>query len=269
MAPVVSDLVLYAGPAIVDARFKSIPWRRPTSIVLVPGTGSDYFQGVAGSMRDADGRILPNLVKRYTGQPLEAWDSVALASFSAGWGLLNEVAKIPADVDRIVGMTMLDSAFGGSLQGFRSLAGRAASKGDKVVVFTNTNNSANAALGILRTGRQTVEEIMLGAQADTGVALQQLSPRPPMPTPSGGVVGAGSLVWYDYVKPGSAMNTGNDLTHEQHNYLAAQAWEAYLVPALAGEVPTSGPKLADKIGMALIGVAVGVGIYMWSQKWES
>lgn len=261
------DLILFAGPAILRAAdMAAIPWTNPTVCKMISGTGSDTFQAIAGSMRDGQGRILPNLVKTYAGGTLDDWGGIALASFSAGWGLLNEVAKIPADVDRIVGMTAHDSAFGGSLQGYRSLADRAASRADKVLVFTNTNNSANAAMGILRTGRETVQEVMLGAQTDTGIPLQQLSPRPPMPTPSGGVWGAGSLVWYDYVKPGSPANTGNDLTHEEHNYLAPKVWEAYLVPAFAGSIPGTGPKLLDTIGMALLAVSVLAGLYLWSQR---
>lgn len=252
------DLVLFAGPVVVDKTFSAIPWRRPTVTRLVAGAGSDYFKTLAAQLKDRDGRILPNLVSRYAGGTIDDYEGIALSSFSAGWGLLNEVAKIPADVNRLTGFVMVDSAFGYKLEGFRQLAGRAAMKADKVVFFSNTNNSANAALGILRTGRETVQEIITGMQEDTGKDLEKLSPRFPMPTPSGGVWGAGSLVWYDYVKPGAAANTGNDLTHEQHNYLAAKAWEAYLVPAFSGSVPQvhEGPS-SPLVVYALLMLAVG------------
>lgn len=255
------DLVLFAGPVVVDKTFSAIPWRNPTIVRQVTGSGSDYFKTLAGQLRGQDGRILPNLVSRYAGGTIDDYGGIALSSFSAGWGLLNEVAKIPADVNRLTGFLMMDSAFGYKLEGFRQLAGRAAMKSDKLVFFSNTNNSANPALGILRTGKETVKEIMDGMQADTGRDLVKLSPRFPMPTPSGGVWGAGSLVWYDYVKPGAPANTGNDLTHEQHNYLAAKAWEAYLAPAFAGETADvsagpSSPMVVYALLMAVLGGAL-------------
>jgi hypothetical protein len=264
-----TDLILFAGPAILrDSDMKAIPWKNPTVCKMVSGTGSDFFQGIAANMRGADGRILPNLVRTYSGQPMEAWGGIALASFSAGWGLLNEVAKIDADVDRLTGMTMHDSAFGGGIEGYPKLMARAVLKGDKVCVFTNTNNSANAALNILRTARETMVEMVGKVEAQTGVKLAVVQPKPPMPTPSGGVHAAGSLAWYDYVKPGSPMNSGNDFTHEEHNYLAPKVWTAYLVPAFGGSIPEAGGSLdwQSALGIGLGVAAVAGGVYWYSRR---
>lgn len=254
-----TDLILFAGPAILrSSDMAAIPWKNPTVCKMVSGTGSDFFKSLAGELRGADGRILPNLVKRFAGGKLEDWGGIALASFSAGWGLLNEVAKIEADVDRLTGFTMHDSAFGGGLEGYPKLIRRAILKGDKVAVFTNTNNSANAALGILKTARETMVELAKQGEVETGVTLQKVEPKPPMPPASGGVWAAGSFAWYDYVKPGSPMNTGNDFTHEEHNYLAPKVWTAYLVPAFAGSVPSSGGgglSMGTVVGVSLLAAA--------------
>jgi hypothetical protein len=281
-----SDLVIFAGPVVVSNAFKQVPWRRPTTVVAIPGTGSDFFHNIAMSVKTQDGRVLPGLVRKYTGKDLDAWDNIALASFSAGWGLLNEVAKHPLDQDRIVGMTMHDSAFGSNLEGFPKLAQRAATAGDKVMVFTNTNNSANWAMGIKKTARETMVDI---AHAVQKVApLQLVEPAANLPVPSGGVYNAGSFYWYDYVKPGAPANTGNDYwdcnlgesacnsqAHSAHHYLAPRIWTAYLVPALAGEsLSSSGmssmlSSAAGSIVSAAKWLAIPaalVAAYWWSKK---
>jgi hypothetical protein len=252
-----ADLVLFAGPAIADARFNSIPWTRPTSVVVVPCLGADC---ATVAPRGTDGRILPALVQKVTGKPIESWDRILLAAFSAGGRLLNEIAQVPADLERVVGLTLHDATFGEVLPGLRAAAGQAL-LGKKLFVATNTNNSSPITS---LTARQSIERLVLGAQADTGVALQVLSARPPMPAPSGGVSGAGALAWYDYVKPGAASNTGNDLEHVDHNYLAAKVWEAYAVSALAGSLPSSSGGWQTTVGVGM--VALAVWLYFHSRR---
>lgn len=241
--------MLFAGPAIADARFNAIPWTRPTTVVVVPCLGADC---ATVAPRGSDGRILPALVQKATGKPLDAWESILLSAFSAGGRLLNEIAQVPADLDRVVGLTLHDASFGESLAGQRGAAAQAL-LGRKLFVATNTNNGSPLTP---LTARQSIERVVLGAQADTGVALQALSARPPMPAPSGGVTGAGALAWYDYVKPGASPNSGNDLEHVDHNYLAAKVWEAYAVPALAGTLPmASSGGWSATLGLGMLALA--------------
>lgn len=229
-------MVVFAGPVVLKPAFENIEWDRPTKVVPIPMAGSSAFQGLAMSLK-RHGRILPTLLERYVQMSRDEIDKLALCSYSAGWGLLNEVFQIDEDRAGVDACVLNDSAFGGPLRGHELFAADAI-RNRKMMVVTNTNNAANANLGIMKTARETVEEMLGGAQELSGAlfGFSKARARAPLTQPSGGAWRLGRCVWLDYVSPGSQSNTGNDYTHAEHHDLAAPTWEAYLAPYFAGRI---------------------------------
>jgi len=230
------DVVVYAGPVILKPEFQAIQWARETKVVPIPMAGSSTFQRLAGSLKH-DGRILPALLDRYVGLQRDQIGKLALCSYSAGWGLLNEVFQIDADRAEVDACVLNDSAFGGPLRGHELFAVDAINN-RKLMIVTNTNNAANVKLGIVKTARDTVTEMLDNAVADSGALFdfQRTKARPPLTQPSGGAWRLGKCVWLDYVEPGAPDNRGNDYTHGEHHDLAAPTWQAYLAPYFAGRL---------------------------------
>ena len=264
------DLVIFAGPVIVKPSFKQIPWRRPTTIIPIVGSGSTFFANLASQLRDSNGRVLPGLLRRYAGVERSQVDKVAMCSFSAGWGLLNSMFRNEADRREVNACVLSDSAFGAGLHGHAAYAADAI-LGRCLTVATTTNNSANPQLGIMRTARQTWREIQEEAIEASGCHCQPNArkAREPMPAPSGGVWNTGSLLyWYDYVVPGSPDNQGDDFTHVQHHDMAALAWTAYLAPYFNGEGMGEGliPSWKAAVGVGIAATGLGVGYYLYRTR---
>lgn len=257
------DLVIFAGPVIVKPAFREIPWRRPTEIVEVAGpSNTTLFSGLADSLRDSSGRVLPGLLRRYAHVERSEVDHLALCAWSAGWALLNRIFQVEADRREIDACVLSDAAFGTGLHGHALMAADAI-LGRCLMVATTTNNSANPALGIMKTGRETWLEINQEAielAGGRGLRMRPARAESPLTPPSGGVWRTGSrLYWYDYTAPGSPRGTGNDYSHLEHHDMAPAAWTAYLVPDFAG------PSRLVLIGAALAGagIATGLGIYFY------
>lgn len=250
------DVVIYAGPVVLKRAFQEIEWDRPTRLVEVQGAGSSNFQSMAYSLRSSE-RILPQLLRKYVGMDRSEIGKLALCSYSAGWGLLNEVFRIDADRDEVDAAVLSDSAFGGPLLGMEAMAADAM-RGRQLMVVTNTNNAANWAAGIHKTARETVVEMMTGARelANVGRDFRGVTVREPLTQPSGGAWKIGQCYWLDYVAPGSPPGSGNDYTHGEHHDLAAPTWEAYLVPYLGGRLGFPwGPVIAGSLVAAASGYA--------------
>jgi len=253
------DLVLFAGPVILRDSFKRIDWHgRDVRIVPLVHEDSSYWSARAEQLRDAQGRILPNLVRQYAGVELAQVDQIALAAYSAGHGLLNKVAAVPADRERLSALLLHDATFSGwsdpPKAGYVAF-GLDAIRGERLMVSTASNSGGTGYL----TGRKSWLLVWDALQRATGRAPHSLAPRSPVPPPSGGwwQLG-GNLFWGDYVVPGSADNTGNDFTHGQHNDLAAAVWQAYLAPWL------SRPRWLGPV--LLGGAAAALGVAAWRQR---
>jgi hypothetical protein len=236
------DVVVYAGPVILKPEFQAIQWDRETMVVPIPMAGSSAFQALALQLKQG-GRILPALLAKYVKRSRDQIDKLALCSYSAGWGLLNEVFQIDEDRAEVDACVLSDSAFGGPLHGHAKFAADAIDN-KKLMVITNTNNAANAKLGIMKTARHTVTEFLDEAQeiARPLFDFGSTRVRAPLTQPSGGAWRLGRCFWLDYVVPDSPDNQGNDYTHAEHHDLAAPTWEAYLVPFFGGRLffPTWG-----------------------------
>lgn len=249
-----ADLVLFAGPVIVTREFRQINWfGRDVHIVPVEGTGSAHFSVLASSLRDAQGRMLPGLLRKYTPRGVAHIDKVALAAYSAGWGLLDKVAENAEDRARLSALMLSDACFGGSKNGYEAFATEAA-RGDKLMVVS----TAHTTPGTYPSGRESWLMVWDEVQRRTGKHPRSVSPHSPAPPASGGWRSMGELYWGDYTQPGSKRNEGNDFTHEGHHYLAPELWQAYLAPYLAGK---GVPWLHVGLGVAA-GVAAGAGIWV-------
>jgi hypothetical protein len=253
------DLVIFAGPVIVRPEFKAIPWKRPTEIVPIVGSGSSYFGSLGSQLRDSDGRVIPRLLRNYAGVDRSEVDRLALCAWSAGWGLLNQAFKDERDRRDVDACIASDAAFGTGLTGYESYAADAIN-GDALMVATTTNNSANPSLGIMKTARETWVETQQNAigLSGCGCSPREVGPRDPMPPASGGVWKTGrALYWYDYVVPGSATGHGNDFSHAEHHDLAVEAWTAYLV-----DYPSALP-WSKIVGGLLAAAGIGTAAYIW------
>jgi len=244
---VVADVVLFAGPVIVTDEFRQIDWYgRDVRICPIVGAGSTHFVNLAMNSRDADGRMLPSLLRRYA-KGIEP-EKVALAAYSAGWGLLDQVTRNDEDRARISALMLSDACFGGGKSGYKKFAPEAA-LGDKLMVVS----TAHTTPGTYPSGRESWSMVWDYVQETTGKRPHEVTPREPAPKASGGWWNMGDLYWGDYTVPGSPRNQGNDYTHEGHHYLAPELWQAYLAPYLAG---MGIPWLHVGLGVAT-GVAVG------------
>jgi hypothetical protein len=247
------DLVFFAGPVIVGSAFQQIDWfGRQVQIVPIPGAGSAYFSDLAEQLRDPNGRILPRLMATYAPHA-RGVDHVALAAYSAGHGLLNKITDVEADRKAVSAVLLHDATFSGAgdppKRGYVKF-GVDAARGSKLMVSTTTHITPGGYL----SGRDSWVPIWNAVQQETGRAAKLVSPEPPTPPASGGWWSIGArLYWGDYVQPGSAVNTGNDLTHVQHHDLAPAIWQAYLAPWFRG--PSLGIYIA---GGALAALAVSL-----------
>jgi hypothetical protein len=248
-------LILWCGPVVLTDEFRSIDWYgRDVRIVTIAGAGSGYFAGLGNQFKDAEGRILPALLRRYTPRDVKQLDKVVMGAYSAGWGLLNAVARVDADRERLSAMMLSDACFGGGKSGYEKFAADAAA-GKRLMVST----TAHTTPGTYPSGRESWEMVWNATIEATGKRPRNVTPPAPVPPASGGWRRLGSsLYWGDYTVPGSPRNQGNDFTHEQHHYMAPEVWQAYLAPYLAGRGQI--PWLPLAAGAA-VGAAAGYAAY--------
>lgn len=196
--------------------------------------------------------MLPSILRRYA-RNVDRIDKVALAAYSAGWGMLDIVTRNDADRARISALMLSDACFGGGKKGYQKFAPEAA-RGDKLMVVS----TAHTTPGSYPSGRESWSMVWDHTQEVTGKRPRRVSPKSPAPPASGGWWSMGDLYWGDYTQPGSKRNQGNDLTHEEHHYLAPELWQAYLAPYLAG---MGVPWFEVGLGVAA-GVAAGAAAYV-------
>lgn len=225
------DLVIFAGPVIVTDAHKKIDWLgRDVRIVPVVFSGNSNGKALAESLRDSSGRILPSLLAKYA--PELVPDQIALASFSAGYGLLDPILAVDADRALVTATCFADSVFlagdpktgaGGPVHPGAVAFGAEAVDGDKLLVSTSAHTTDGTYLTGMQSWTLTWQAI---AQASGAGAPKEVSPKAPVPVPPDGFFQLGSeCFWGDY---------GDMFTHEQHNDLSAAVWQAYLAPWLAG-----------------------------------
>lgn len=227
------DIVIFAGPAILTDAHKKIDWGgRDVRVVMVNFTGNSNGKALAESLRDSSGRILPNLLAKYA--PGLTPDQIALASFSAGYGLLDPILAVDADRAMVTATCFADSVFlagdpktgaGGPVHPGAVAFGAEAVNGDKLLVSTSAHTTDGTYLNGMQSWTLTWQAIR--AASKCYCEPRQITPKAPVPEPPQGFFELGSsCYWGDY---------GDMFTHEQHDDLSAAIWQAYLAPWLAGD----------------------------------
>lgn len=242
------DLVLFVGPVILRDAFKHIDWYgRDVRIVPCVHEDSSYWSERAEQLRDAQGRILPNLVRQYAGVDLAQVDQIALAAFSAGHGLLNKVGAVPADARRLSAMLLHDATFSGfndpPKAGYVAM-GRRAMDGDALVVSTTSTASGPGYL----SGRDSWLRVWSELMRQTGKRPYEVKPGELAAMGEWWQLGA-RLTWCD-----------SNLSHVQNHDAAAGVWQQFLAPWFAKW---------RWIGPVLAGAAAGLtgfGAYAWWRK---
>lgn len=237
-----TDLVLFCGPVVVTPAHRAINWRgRDVRIIPIVNDGSANG-ALAQAMRSPDGRILPRLLARYA--PGVQPTSIALAAFSAGYGLVDPILQSPADRAAVTAVILSDALFsagspqtGGGGQPKPGIAafGAEAIDRQKLLVATTANSTDGSHL----TGRQSwlVTQDEARRLSQCFCEPEEVSPRAPVPPAPGGFWQTGSaLYWGDYTRGGAPPNSGDAFTHAEHDTVVGPAvWQAYLAPWLAGE----------------------------------
>lgn len=232
------DLVLFVGPVIEPSR--DVEFSRPTDVVVVHAP-----QDTSASYRALARQGLRNIIPDVTGKSLDSYRKIAISAFSKGGSFTDEVLAGEDLVDAVI---LNDAVFGDQHQNLKKFLQRAAS-GDKLMVITNSNNRASAAVPM--RARESVEALI---GDEIGEQLESAEPAGNMPIPSGGVWKLRDFFWYDYVDP----DTGeNDISHLAHHDLAEDTWDAHLVPYFRG---TQFPVLLASAGLTfLLGAVIFFG----------
>jgi hypothetical protein len=258
----VTDVVIWAGPVMLLPAHRAINWQgRDVRIVLVQGEGSSNMAALGSSLRDASGRILPNLLAKYA--PGIKPEKIALCAFSAGHGLLNQILSNDADRAAVSAVVLSDADFNTGNPAAPSCSsvhegyvkfGIEAAKGAKLLVATTSNSTD----GTYLSGRQSFDCELRQMESATGHSRSSESPAQGVKSASGGWWRLGNAHWGDYTQPGSPVNAGNDITHGDHaNVLSPQVWQAYLAPHLASS--------QDHWGTLFVAGALAAALY-WLHK---
>lgn len=233
------DLVLFAGPVILKEHFESVPWTRPTEVVMV-----------RDGLTSADFRVLgdhefTDIVRKYTGREPSAFRKIAISAWSKGGSFTDQLLRRPEALQRLDAVVLNDAVFGSKHEGLRAFMDQAV-QGKKLLVLTNTNNVASDVIS--KRARESVEELV----GDTASRMDKVSGGELMPEASGGVWKVGDFFWYDYVKSSGV----NDISHAAHHDLAADTWSTHLVPYF--EDRGNNNMLLAMLGVAAVGAAVVV-----------
>lgn len=261
-----TDLVFFLKDYPDPKLLTELDWPDETKLIGIgPGDlSSTAFSSLAASLKDADGRILPNLLEKYA--PGVTPGRIAFVGFSAAFGLLDPLARHPEDRAAISAYLLLDATFDGfgakhGKPGYVEF-GRDAARGERLLVTTTANTATwNAAEGKAAhlTGNESWSLVWADLEAE-GFSERDIAPREPMPAPDGGAHQLGSLLfWYEYVKD----NGESQVAHQDMGKLRRPLLEAYLIPYWRGEL---GSNMGTLIAYAMIGGLVVAGYRWWKKR---
>lgn len=263
-----TDVVFFLKTFATNAT-KALPWPGPVALIgldPLPGCkcgGADALCSSAysctwQSLRAADGRVLPNLLARYA-KGIDV-GRVAFVGFSAAHGLLNPLLNNDADRADISAVIMMDTCFGGGKTGFQKALADAAAGKMLYATLTSSSGGSWASQTDLTSGtfcfrKNVVEPI--------GLKPKAVSPRAPMPMPSGGCWQFGQLgYWLQFADP----QTGQT---ELHHYSiktsdSDKMMQAYLIPYWNGELGGWSWQMMAGAALAIGGGAAAY--YIWSTR---
>lgn len=236
---------------------REIRFPNETRLVVIdpPGSGeatSGAFAGLYASLRDSDGRVVPNLLRRYLKGDADRVRRVAFLGFSAAHGFLSPLASVDADRRLISAYILIDATFNasGSTEGKPGYVkfGVDAARGERLMLSL-TSNTGHGHL----TGNESWKLVWKDVRARTWRWSWPGRCRRPLPCPVGGVHTLGDdLYWYEYVHADGKPQ----ILHWEMGPLIRPALEAYLVPYWEGRVGLSWSRIA---GYAAASAAMAAG----------
>ena len=254
---------------------KNLPWNRPVKLIaLDPGAlgceGQDRLCSSAysrmwSSLKDANGQIIPNLLRKHGIAP---GGRVGFVGFSAAHGLLSPMLNNDADRAMIDSVLLMDACFGSGKVGYqKALVDAAAGKLLFVMLSTTIPGTPPAKSDVLHSGTLCVMRHVI---EPTGLVPKPVPVRAPLPEPFGGTWQFGKLGFWVKL-PDDAGKTV--LPHYELGKLTLPAVEAYLLPRYRGELQGGGAglRLSGWPWWAYAGVgvlAVGAGLFAWD-RWFS
>lgn len=184
------DLVIWCGP-VTAANLKTAKLPSGARLLVIgkgvspnpdsPATGSTHFEALGSSV----GGSLRTLLDQ-RGLDLDAFRSVTLAGFSAGWGLIEHLLR-GTDAGRVDVLYAADAYYGKAVKpGYRAFVERAA--GGRALAILTTSTIAGPTYPSATAG---VEKLVEGL----GLEPMTLAPALPRPARALGKLGA---VWCDY-----------------------------------------------------------------------
>lgn len=175
---------------------------------------SSAYSRLAASLKDADGRIIPNLLKRHKVEG----STPSFVGFSAAHGFLNPLLGNAADRAAIKAVILMDATFGGGKTGYVAAA-QDASHGKPLLVSVTSDKGSTDPLS---NGDFAWREYVLKPAGLLN--MPPTSPVPPMPNPSEGVFKQSNLWYYRYAHAQYA--------HQNLGQLMKPVVEAHLLPYL-------------------------------------
>lgn len=213
----------------------------PPSGCMCAGTDprcSTAYSCLWQSNRDASGRALPSFLRRYAGH-VPNIDRVAFVGFSAAHGFLNPLLNNDADRRDVSAVILMDASFGGGKTGYEK-AVEAAAKGEMLLVATTSHTGGDKSF-------LPVWEAAIG-RGQYGLP-SEVSARPPMPQPSGGVQNLDDAWYYRFVN----AQGGSELPHWEMHKILGPVLQAHLIPYWRG---WGGRSMGALIGAAIAGIGI-------------
>lgn len=223
----------------------------PTQFGFQCGGADKYcstgYSNVYSALKDASGRVVPTLRKKYGVD-----GPIVIVSYSAGLGFTNPLLANDADRADVAGVVLMDSTFGSGYAGYQKAAKDAAAGKLVLVSVTSDKGSIDSHMN----GDYAWREAVLKPAGLLDMA--SASPVPPMPQPGEGVFRQGSLWYYRYKDA--------EYPHQSLGKLLAPVSEAHVVSALSGTGVGDAAK-SGRSPWAVLGVigAVGAGYYAFTR----
>lgn len=229
------DLLIWGGPVYGPGASPypagdvgNVQWERPTEVLTFSAEGSSANAALAESYRDADGRILPNMLAS-RGRSIGDYEQIAIAGFSAFHGAANLL--LAADADSIDAAVLLDACFetpgSPAKAGFVHFATLAAN-GDRLMVFSASGGQNGPGLPPTTKGYECALHAANEGAAAAGVELEPSGVPDGVTEPNCGAFQAQGLHVLSYCE--------GWLHGDLINKLGVQVLQGYLVPYL-GDAP--------------------------------
>lgn len=274
-----SALVLWCGPVYgpgaspyPNGDIGKVDWLGvPTTIVTVPFNGS-AGAGIYNSLRDANGRALPNLLASRGLAPLSSYDHVAACGYSAGHNFLNPL--LLSDGGSIDAFVSIDACYAATSPpwtkaGYVSFATQAA-LGQKLAVFSATGSSHGGPGYPSSSGSECA-----AANFDAAAALAGVSPMPidaGLAYPPTTSERAGNLYLLDYgTQKFQDLPSPGQIPHWHIvNSLSRDVFQTYLAPWNAGSAAPleASPESGNENTPVVLGIAAIalLALYVASRK---